>query len=169
LKERVDKLTQGLPPIDKQIEELINKRRAAVQKEKPDVAIGKELFKKHCAICHQVANEGTKIGPQLDGIGVRGLDRLLEDILDPSRNVDPLFRSTTVNLGDGRSLSGLFLREDGNTLVFADNQGKEFTVRKDQIDQRTTSPLSAMPANVLDALNDQEFSALMSYLLSLKK
>jgi putative heme-binding domain-containing protein len=169
LKDRVNQLTQGLPPIDQQVEQLIAKKREVVRTGKQDLVAGKELFTKHCAICHQVGGQGAKIGPQLDGIGIRGLDRLLEDTLDPSRNVDPAFRNTNLQLTDGRSLNGLFLREDGNTLFFADSQGKEFSVKKDQIEQRTVSPLSAMPANVLESLNDADLTALMAYLLTLKK
>jgi putative heme-binding domain-containing protein len=169
LKDRVDQLTHGLPPMDKQVEELIAKKRDQFQKASPNVSAGKELFTKHCAVCHQVGGQGAKVGPQLDGIDVRGLDRLLEDTLDPSRNVDPTFRMTNLQLSDGRALSGLFLREEGASLIFADNQGKEFTVKKDQIEQRTVSPLSAMPTNVAESLKDDEFAALLAYLLSLKK
>jgi len=151
------------------VEELIAKKRDIFQKAKPDMTSGKELFTKHCAICHQVGGQGAKIGPQLDGIGIRGLDRLLEDTLDPSRNVDPAFRNTNLQLSDGRSLSGLFLREDGTMFIFADSQGKEFTVKKDQIEQRTVSPLSAMPTNVLESLKDDELNNVMAYLLTLKK
>src|SRR5260221_8366569 len=73
-KDRVQKLTAGLPPANEQIEALIVKRRTGFQSAKPDAEAGKLLFTKHCAICHQIGGQGTKIGPQLDGIGVRGLD-----------------------------------------------------------------------------------------------
>ena len=96
--ERIAKLTEGLPPADAAINDLLRRRAEAFAKASPDVAAGAKLFKQHCANCHQVAGEGTKIGPQLDGIGARGLDRLLEDVLDPNRNVDPSFRTTTLVL-----------------------------------------------------------------------
>jgi hypothetical protein len=35
--------------------------------------------------------QGGNIGPQLDGIGGCGLERVVEDIIDPHRNVDPTF------------------------------------------------------------------------------
>ena len=50
-----------------------------------------------------------EIAPHLDGIGNRGLERLLEDVLDPNRNVDQLFRATQsarVSLGQ-RLLRGM--------------------------------------------------------------
>ena len=168
-KDRVQKLTAGLPPANEQIDALIAKRRTGFPSAKADAEAGKLLFTKHCAICHQIGGQGTKIGPQLDGIGVRGLDRLLEDVLDPNRNVDPAFRAVTLQLADGRSLSGLVLREEGQVVVLADAQGKEQSIRKDQIEQRTTSPLSAMPANVADVMSESEFYALMAYLISQKR
>jgi putative heme-binding domain-containing protein len=168
-RERVQKLTAGLPAADEQLAALINKRRAGYLSAKPDIVEGQNLFTKHCAICHQIAGVGSKIGPQLDGIGIRGLDRLLEDVLDPNRNVDPAFRAVTLQLADGRSLSGLVLREEGQVVVLADAEGKEQSIRKDQIEQRTTSPLSAMPANVADVMSESEFYSLMAYLISQKR
>jgi putative heme-binding domain-containing protein len=108
----------------------------------------------------------VKIGPQLDGIGGRGLDRLLEDILDPSRNVDAAFRSTTLNLKDGKSLSGLVLREEGQVVVIADDKGKETRVAKDDIDERRSSMSSPMPANVVEIIPEKDFYDLMAYLLT---
>ncbi len=163
---RVETLTKGLPSADDRMLELIKARRAGFAKAKGDVTPGKQVFTKNCAICHQIGNEGTKIGPQLDGIGGRGLDRLLEDILDPSRNVDAAFRSTVVTLKDGKNLSGLILREEGEILVVADDKGKEVRVAKGDIDEKRTSQLSPMPANVAEIVSEKDFYDLMAYLLT---
>ena len=56
---------------------------------------GHEVFTKTCAICHQIGGQGAVIGPQLDGVGARGLDRILEDVIDPNRNVDPCSATAT--------------------------------------------------------------------------
>jgi putative heme-binding domain-containing protein len=166
--ERVKKLTAGLPPADVGMAALLRKRSTAYTKAKPDVAAGRRVFEKSCAACHQIAGQGAKIGPQLDGIGVRGLDRLLEDILDPNRNVDQSFRATTLTLKNGQSLTGLVLREEGAVIVLADVQGKEQRVSKEQIAEREISPLSPMPANWADQIAEKEFHDLMAYLLDQK-
>ncbi len=124
------------------------------------------MFEKHCAACHRIGDKGAKVGPNLDGVGIRGPERLLEDILDPSRNVDQAFRTTQVVTADGRSLIGLALREEGNILVLADAQGKEVRVPLDEIEERVVSPLSVMPANVAELVNETDFVHLIGYLLS---
>jgi putative heme-binding domain-containing protein len=90
-------------------------------------------------------------------------------VLDPNRNVDVAFRTTTMRLTDGRVVSGLFRRAEGTQLVFADNLGKEFTIAKDEIDQETKTTLSLMPANVPEIVPAEEFYDLVGYLLSRRK
>jgi putative heme-binding domain-containing protein len=109
--------------------------------------------------------KGARIGPQLDGIGVRGLDRLLEDILDPNRNVDQAFRLTTLELKKGQQVSGLLLREEGQVLVLADPQGKEVRVPRAEVEERSVSQMSPMPANFADQIPEPDFYQLLAYLL----
>lgn len=168
LEARIATLTKGLPPADQLLQEKIGAKKTAFQKQKHDLARGEQLFQKHCAACHQIAGKGAKIGPQLDGIGSRGLDRLLEDMLDPNRNVDQAFRQTSLSLRNGQFVNGLVLREEGVLLVLADQQGKEMRVPKDQVEERKLSPVSPMPAGFVDQLSNPEFADLMAYLLANK-
>lgn len=165
LAERRMKLTAGLPPRDQRLRQIIDQRRDGFNKSQPDLAAGQQVFNKTCAACHKLGDQGKKIGPELDGIGNRGLDRLLEDLLDPSRNVDQAFRSTILATTDGRALTGLALREEGQVLVLADSQGKEQRVPTGEIAERSISPLSPMPANLLDVLMEADFYHLVGYLL----
>lgn len=162
---RVDELTKGLPNADQRLAELIKKRGDLYRGFKPDLEAGRKAFTTHCAACHQLAGQGAKVGPQLDGIGNRGSDRLLEDVLDPNRNVDAAFRATQLQLADGRNLTGLLLREEGKTLVLADPAGKELRVASDDVEKRTLSTLSPMPANFDTAVPEAEFFHLLAFLL----
>jgi putative heme-binding domain-containing protein len=165
-KPQVEELTRGLPSADARLDGLIRARADGFKKAKPDVELGKKVFEKHCAACHQIGEQGAKVGPQLDGIGNRGAERILEDVLDPSRNVDAPFRATVLNLLDGRTLTGLLLREEGQVLVLADANGKEVRVQQTDIDKRTTSNLSPMPANFDTAIPEEDFYHLLAYLLA---
>jgi putative heme-binding domain-containing protein len=168
LDERVAELTAGLPPAGKDVQDLLNRRRDGFHKAKKDVAQGSQVFTRTCATCHQVGGQGARIGPQLDGVGTRGLDRLLEDVLDPNRNVDQAFRLTTLNLKKGQVVSGLLLKEEGEVLVLADAQGKEVRVPKDAVEERGTSQVSPMPGNFAEQVAEPDLYNLLAYLLSLQ-
>ncbi len=174
LQKQISELTSTLPDEDEALRKLVEQRRTVFLSaqsnqdtaQRPSLEAGTALFTKQCAVCHQIAGKGTIVGPQLDGIGQRGLERVLEDVLDPNRNVDVNFRTTTVVTKDGKIFSGLSRREEGATLVLVDNKGKEFTVPLADIDERVKSNLSLMPANVGEVLTEREFLDLVSYLLS---
>ena len=166
IEQRIAKLTAGLPSPDQKVFDLMRKRREGFLKSRPNPELGLKVFEKSCANCHQIAGKGAKIGPQLDGVGIRGLDRLLEDTLDPNRNVDQAFRTTILNLRKGQIVSGLLLREEGAVLVLADNLGKEVRVAKDEVEERRSSPLSPMPANLADQITEGDFYHLLAYLLT---
>jgi len=165
IEERLKALTANLPPADDRLLQLVGTRRDGFHKSQPDPALGKQTFDKVCSACHRLAGQGNKVGPELDGIGIRGLDRILEDVLDPSRNVDQAFRTTVITTTDGRAISGLLLREEGDLLVLADHQGKEIRLPLAEVDQRELMPLSPMPANVADLVPEADFYHLMAYLL----
>ncbi|HYV29437.1 MAG TPA: c-type cytochrome [Candidatus Eisenbacteria bacterium] len=163
---RLKKLTAKLPPPDDARNKLIANRRAAYATAPGRPDAGKLVFAKNCAACHRLGGEGALIGPQLDGIGQRGLERLCEDILDPNRNVDLAFRSSNLTLKDDEVISGLQRREEGEVLIFADSTGKEIAVPKNQIKERSESELSLMPENFAEIISPADFNHLMAFLLA---
>jgi putative heme-binding domain-containing protein len=92
--------------------------------------------------------------------------RLIEDILDPNRNVDPAFRQTIIETTDGRTLSGVNLRAQGELLVLNDVEGKEVSVARNQVKAQTASKLSLMPAIFEQALSEQQLADVIGYLVS---
>ncbi|WP_435016545.1 PVC-type heme-binding CxxCH protein [Tundrisphaera sp. TA3] len=168
VKDRVAKLLKDLPAADAATQTLIDARRAGFADRPGDVARGESVFARTCAACHQMGGKGARVGPQLDGVGVRGADRLLEDVLDPNRNVDQAFRVTNLALKDGRVVSGLLLRQDGQVFVMADAQGQEVRIPEDSVEERTTAQLSPMPANFGEQIPEADFRDLLAYLLSQK-
>jgi putative heme-binding domain-containing protein len=165
---RAGTLTAGLPSTDARLAARVAERREKLRAAGGDSSAGAAVFSLHCGICHQIAGAGNVVGPQLDGIGNRGLDRLVEDVLDPNRNIDHAFRLSTMTLRDGSTKAGLFRREEGATLVFADTAGQEFALRNTDIDRRETLNVSLMPAIYADALSDADFADLIAYLLTVK-
>jgi len=163
---RLETLTRGIPAADEARDKLIAARRNAYALADAKAAAGQKIFEVNCAACHQVDGKGGLVGPQLTGIGNRGLERLCEDILDPNRNVDHAFRQSVLTLKDGETMSGLFRREEGGVLVLANAAGAEFTVPKPDVVKREESPLSLMPENFGEAILEADFHNLLAFLLS---
>jgi putative heme-binding domain-containing protein len=162
---RVEKLTAGLPPEDESRGRLLAERLRLFARSSADPARGAESFQRACAPCHRLGGQGALIGPQLDGLGGRGLERLIEDVLDPNRNVDVAFRSSTFVLDDGLVIVGLHRRDEGETAVIAGIDGKEQSIPKRRIARRIQGESSLMPDNFSEALPVEEFTDLLAYLL----
>lgn len=163
---RLAQLTRGVLPPSGELQKLIDQRRAAFDPVKASAARGEAVFTLNCRPCHQIDGTGNVVGPQLDGVGGRGLERLLEDVLDPNRNVDPAFHTTLVSLRDGDVQSGLFRREEGEALVLAIGTGKEISIPKKDIVERRASDTSLMPENFGEVIQEQDFRDLMAFLLA---
>jgi putative heme-binding domain-containing protein len=165
-KERAAELTKSLPPVDAERDKLIEQRRVAFRRASANAASGAKIFEVNCAVCHQVDGKGGLVGPQLDGVASRGPERIIEDILDPNRNVDGSFRYSTITLDDDRVITGLQRREEGEVIVFADATGKEISVPKKQIKERIQSESSLMPDNFGELIQPADFNNLLAFLLT---
>jgi putative heme-binding domain-containing protein len=164
--ERLAAITAGAKAPNTEIQSLIDTRIRGFQQTKHEVSRGKQIFTQFCAPCHQIKREGGAIGPQLDGIGNWGLQALNEKILDPNRNISKAFRNYTIRLKDGNVAAGLFRREEGQLLVFADAAGNEFSIEKSQIAEQKRSPYTLMPDHFSQAIPEQDYYALLAFLLN---
>jgi putative heme-binding domain-containing protein len=164
------KLTANLSTVDKEKQQLIDGRISAFNdlQPKPSPDLGHTVFTKNCTPCHNIKGEGGHIGPQLDGVGKWGVTSLMEKILDPNRSVSENFRNFTLKLKDGKTLSGLYRRDEGQALIFVDMSGKEFTVAKKDIAQKIPSPYTLMPDQFRNTIPEKDFNALIAFLLTQK-
>jgi putative heme-binding domain-containing protein len=163
---RIKQLTKGLSPVSAELQKVLESRVASYRPAKAKPVEGAVLFTKHCAACHSIDQKGGNVGPQLDGIGTRGLERLCEDLLDPNRNVDRAFRTTLLVLKDGEVVSGLFRRQEGELVVLAESTGKEISIARKDIAERRESETSLMPENFGELLSPEEFAHVISFLLA---
>lgn len=127
--------------------------------------LGQQVFQRDCAACHQLAGQGAVVGPQLDGIHRRGLERVLEDVLLPNQNVDHAFRSQVLLLNSGQILVGLVQAEDEAAVQMTDPQGKARTIPVADIEERRMTPQSLMPNDISHSYSDTTLFGLMVYLL----
>jgi putative heme-binding domain-containing protein len=162
-----DELTRDLPPASAETDALITARIQQHATARRDPAAGLAAFRTHCASCHRIGNEGKVVGPQLDGAGNRGLDRLCEDILDPHRAVDPNFRMHIITMKDGTVHAGLVRRSDNASLTLVNAAGEEATLARSAIATDSTSNLSLMPATFAQSIPEADFHNLVAWLASL--
>ncbi len=163
-----------LPPVEVTAEMRAEKdkqiaaRVAGFSSTTPNAKAGAGAFATYCAACHAIGGNGALVGPQLDGIGNRGAARLIEDILDPSRNVDAHFRLHLITRKDGSVFAGLERGSLGEVLVCVDATGLEHRIPRGDIVSNEETGLSLMPPAFADAIPEAEFQQLVAWLLGFK-
>lgn len=131
-----------------------------------DLAHGRTVFNRVCGVCHLLNGEGGRLGPDLTGSARDNLDYLLPNIVDPSAAVAREFQMVTLNLKDGRSLSGLLRSRDSRTAVLQ-TLSETMSVPVTDIEDTQESALSLMPDGLLDSLPDTDVPALIAYLMKI--
>nr|WP_052308776.1 HEAT repeat domain-containing protein [Runella slithyformis] len=165
---QLNQLTAGGLNEFEERQKLILARLAGFETAKASAEAGRAVFAQNCSACHQIKGTGGLIGPQLDGIGNWGQKALTEKILDPNRNISEAFRSYNITLHNGQSMTGLYRRTEGQTMVFANPSGQEFTVAKNDIKEYKASKYTLMPDQFRNTIPEKEFYALLGFLLKTK-
>ncbi len=128
-----------------------------------ELVAGRQLFEKTCANCHTIQGVGSRIGPDLTGSDRRNLNYLLENIVDPSASVAESYRSSMVQLEDGRLLSGVVVGENDRTIQ-VQTADALLTIDRRSIEDMKKTTQSLMPNGLLDQLSEQEIVNLFGFL-----
>ncbi len=161
-------LIVNLNPVDEERQQLIKDRLAAFKYSPDYIVEGHAVFTQNCSPCHRIKKEGGMIGPQLDGIGNWGATALAEKVLNPNQNISEAFRNYTIKLKNGKVMTGLYRREEGEVTVFANASGEEFRLLKKDITERKGSKYTLMPDHFGKVISPEKFNTLLSFLLSNK-
>jgi putative heme-binding domain-containing protein len=130
---------------------------------------GMQAFvKARCHQCHVVAGHGVNLGPDLvESVKkLRGL-ALLQQIIEPSQQIHPSFQTQKFLLPGGAVVTGVVVKEDQTSYQVATNlltPSSLTTIRKEQVEQKTASIISAMPTGLVDVLTREEILALVTFL-----
>ncbi len=132
---------------------------------KADPTRGKLMFKKTCATCHRLENEGVEVGPDLlSALRNKSKEQLLSDILDPSREVDPRYINYQVTTKAGRTFSGMIAAETASSITLRRAEKAEDTILRSQIDEIQATPKSVMPEGLEMQLSKQDLANVIAYL-----
>jgi putative heme-binding domain-containing protein len=162
---RLTELLKNLPDPSEELFTLLEERREGFSNANRSFKNGQAAFQTYCIACHSIDGGGSNIGPSLDGLYVRGVDRLLEDILDPNRNVDPAFTLTTLRTENGQNISGIGARSEDGQIILTDAAGKTHKISETDVVEKTNSHLSLMPAVLGAQIPENDLFNLLEFLL----
>jgi putative membrane-bound dehydrogenase-like protein len=167
LRQRAQALLAGQTSPDRR--KIVEDYRSALEL-KGDVARGKAAFKKTCATCHRLENEGVEVGPDLlSALRNKSKEQLLGDILDPSREVDPRYINYVVTTKAGRTFSGMIAAETASSITLRRAEKAEDIILRGQIDDIQATAKSVMPDGLEMQLTKQDVADVIAYLQAVAK
>jgi len=136
-----------------------------------DFAQGERMYAAAlCSSCHRLGMMGGGIGSDLTAVGTRfGRGELLEAIDSPSDAISDQYAATLITLQDGTVVTGRVIADDESGISLNQNpyDPRQVTVIPHaDVARRTLSPVSIMPARLLNRLNGDEVLDLLAYLIA---
>ncbi len=132
---------------------------------------GRKMFSAAaCYTCHRFGNAGGMTGPDLTGAGGRYSPHdLLDQIINPSKEINEQFAPIVVTKNDGTIMSGVVvnLSGDGVTLnTDLTDPNQRVNVDRKEVKSIELSKVSPMPPMLLAMLKKDEILDLLAYVLS---
>jgi putative heme-binding domain-containing protein len=120
-----------------------------------------------CAQCHRAGGIGGSGGPELTAVSRRfSLEDLAASLVEPSRTISDQYENTDFRLKDGRVVTGRKVGESADAIEVRASllSDARETIAKADIVSSSRSPLSPMPANLVDTLSEAELLDLLAFL-----
>ncbi len=149
------------PESVKRLEELVQSKGDAIR--------GRALFldrnRLACVTCHRLEGVGGEVGPDLTKLYLNvTLPKLIESILEPSKEIKEGYQTYIVATNDGQVYEGLKMSTDVQRTVLRDGRGKNVTILATNIKRMTVSKISLMPEGLTASLKLEEFADLLAFL-----
>lgn len=130
-----------------------------------DAQRGREVYARTCQQCHVLFDAGGDVGPNITGANRADLDYLLLHILDPNAVIPVEYRTTVVQTKDGRVITGILAKQDGNALTLK-AANETIVLPRGDVKRTKDQEISMMPEGLLDGLPEAEQRELIAYLQS---
>ena len=127
---------------------------------------GKRSFQKLCAQCHLPTADGPAIAPRLEGTGAKGIEYLVENLINPDAVIGRDYQARVVVTTEGRVLTGLLQSETPESVTLRTLNSLE-TLKKSEIEELRVADQSFMPRDLLKGLNDRERIELLKYVMGM--
>lgn len=126
---------------------------------------GAAHFKKLCSQCHLPTATSTNLGPRLTGSGKKGVEYIIENVLDPNAVIGRDYQARVIQTTEGRVITGLIEKETESSVTIR-TLNDSVTLAKSDIEESRVSENSFMPEGLLKPLNDREKLELLKYLMA---
>lgn len=132
--------------------------------------IGEKIFNEaSCIGCHKINGVGGAVGPELTDVYKRWKSDhtgILREILEPSHKIDNKYAMQTILTVDGKTMSGIVIDENDETLTLLSNpDAKEPEILlQDDIELIKRSATSMMPKALMDQYTKDEILEMLAYL-----
>jgi putative heme-binding domain-containing protein len=123
-----------------------------------------------CGLCHAMSTywQGNGLAPDLTGVASKlGRDMILQSILEPSATLNGQYYHTQFTLKDGSVVRGTVVDAVGDRLVVAPVMmvpDVTIQIAKADIKTEAPSPVSPMPAGLLNVFTREQVLDLMAFL-----
>ena len=132
-----------------------------------DAARGRGHFTRVCSQCHRLEGVGHELGPNLAAFKSRGPEAILINLLDPNREVNPLYVNYIAQLDDGRTVTGMIVDESAANITLKRAENATDTIPRGEIEMLKGTGQSIMPEGLEKQLDRQAVADLLAYLNSL--
>jgi putative heme-binding domain-containing protein len=156
-----------LPPDRRRVVLGTDAKAENILQQEGNAARGRELFSgaAQCSRCHVYEGQGRAFGPELTGLGRRySRAQILEQILNPSKQIAPEYRTTSLVLAGGEEWTGFVVNRTATEITLRDETLALRTVPLATVKESRESTLSAMPEGLLAPLTAQEAADLLEAL-----
>ncbi len=159
----------GRPTRDWKLEELA--AATATGMKNRNFENGRKMFgAAACVACHRFNNQGGMTGPDLTGSGGRySAHDLLDQILNPSKEINEQFVPAVLTKEDGDTVVGTVVNLSGDTVTIntdLSDPNQRVAVDRKQVKSIEPSKISPMPPMLLSSMTESEILDLLAYVLS---
>ncbi len=136
-----------------------------------DYETGRKMFAAAaCYACHRFGNEGGMTGPDLTGSGGRYSPHdLLDQIINPSKEINEQFAPIVVTKNNGDVASGVVVNLSGDNVTIntdVSDPNQRMNIDRKEVKSIEVSKVSPMPPMLLSMLKEDEVLDLLAYILS---
>ena len=144
--------------------EIVDQYKPALEK-LGDIDRGRAVFEQACITCHRRGSSGSvHLGPDLATVVEHEPYKLLVNILDPSRDIQPGYQAYYCRLKTGEQLFGLLASETTSGIVIRQIDGSERSVLRSDIESLRNANVSLMPEGLEATMSPEAVSDLIAYL-----